>query len=171
MRIPQDRLNSGLLPLFLVLPVSALLYGWMLQKKLGGLAVPIVTAFVSGMGLMGSFNGLNTYTAGKITRVSLCCIAFCRKEEECTDLECNLEVLPHKRSEVISGKYIIQYMFAAGSSAAVVPVINAIGVGWTFSICEPLKSLASIIVFLTTRRCDIGCARRIPYSSHSKERL
>jgi hypothetical protein len=43
---------------------------------------------------MGSFNGLNTYTA---------------------------EVLPEKRSEVISGKYIVQYIFGAGSSAAVVP--------------------------------------------------
>jgi hypothetical protein len=58
---------------------------------------------------MGSFNGLNTYIA---------------------------EVLPEKRSEVISGKYIVQYIFGAGSSAAVVPCINAVGVGWTFTICK-----------------------------------
>ena len=68
-RMPQDRLNSGLFPLFLVLPISALLYGWMLQEEVGGLAVPVVTAFASGMGLMGSFNGLNTYTAGKIFNI------------------------------------------------------------------------------------------------------
>lgn len=30
---------------------------------------------------------------------------------------------------------MVQYMFAAGSSAAVVPLIDAIGVGWTFTIC------------------------------------
>ena len=36
----------------------------------------------------------------------------------------------------MSGKYVIQYMFSAGSSAAVVPVIHAIGVGWTFTICK-----------------------------------
>ena len=46
------------------------------------------------------------------------------------------EVLPHSRPEVISGKYIVQYLFAAGSSAAVVPLINYIGVGLTFTICK-----------------------------------
>lgn len=45
-----------------------------------------------------------------------------------------VEVLPHRRSEVIGGKYIIQYMFSAGSSAVIVPAINKIGVGWAFSI-------------------------------------
>ena len=58
-------MNSGLLPLFLVLPIAALVYGWTLQEEVGGLALPIVTAFAGGMGLMGSFNGLNTYAAGK----------------------------------------------------------------------------------------------------------
>lgn len=65
-RLPQDRLNSGLMSLFLVLPIAALLYGWTLQAEVGGLALPIITAFTGGMGLMGGFNGLNTYTAGKI---------------------------------------------------------------------------------------------------------
>ena len=50
------------------------------------------------------------------------------------------EVFPEKRSEVISGKYIVQYAFAAGSSAVVVPLIKSIGVGWTFTICKkPLR--------------------------------
>jgi hypothetical protein len=44
--------------------------------------------------------------------------------------------MPQIRSEVISGKYIVQYIFAAGASAAVDPLIIAIGVGWTFTICE-----------------------------------
>ena len=109
LRLPQGRLNSGLLTLVGVLPVATLVYGWNLQEKVGGLALPIVCALFGGAGLMGSFYGLNTYTA---------------------------EVLPEKRSEVISGKYIVQYIFGAGSSAAVVPCINAIGVGWTFTICK-----------------------------------
>ena len=44
--------------------------------------------------------------------------------------------MPHIRSEVISGKYVVQYIFAAGATAAVEPLIDAIGVGWTFTICE-----------------------------------
>lgn len=47
----------------------------------------------------------------------------------------SVEAIPHKRSEVMSGKYVIQYLFAAGSSALVVPIIEAIGVGWTFTLC------------------------------------
>lgn len=64
-RIPKDRLNSGLVPFFLVLPISILLYGWCLEKRFGGLALPIVLAFWIGVGVMSAFNGLNTYTAGE----------------------------------------------------------------------------------------------------------
>lgn len=46
-----------------------------------------------------------------------------------------VEALPVHRAEVISGKYIVQYIFSAGASALVVPVIDQIGVGWTFTIC------------------------------------
>lgn len=108
-RLPQDRLNSGLITLFAVLPASALIYAWTLQQEVGGMPVPVICAFTAGVGLLGSFNGLNTYSA---------------------------EVMPHIRSEVISGKYVVQYIFAAGATAAVEPLINVIGVGWTFTICE-----------------------------------
>ncbi|KAJ5655837.1 Major facilitator superfamily domain general substrate transporter [Penicillium longicatenatum] len=107
-RLPQDRLNSGLITLFLVLPIGTLIYSWTLEEGVGGMPVPIIAAFFAAVGLMGSFNGLNTYSA---------------------------EVMPQIRSEVISGKYIVQYIFAAGATAAVDPLINAIGVGWTFTIC------------------------------------
>ncbi|OGM46263.1 MFS transporter [Aspergillus bombycis] len=123
-RLPQDRLNSGLVTLFAVLPVSALIYGWTLQEEKGGMAVPILAAFFAGWGLMGSFNTLNTYVA---------------------------EALPHKRSEVIAGKYIIQYIFSAGSSALVVPIINAIGVGWTFTICVIFSIIGGLLTMATSR--------------------
>lgn len=64
-RLPEDRLNSGLIGMFVVLPISMLLYAWGLEKGVGGLALPIVAAFWIGVGLMGSFNSLNTYTAGE----------------------------------------------------------------------------------------------------------
>ncbi|RAK73607.1 putative MFS transporter [Aspergillus fijiensis CBS 313.89] len=123
-RLPQDRLNSGLITLLGVLPAGALVYGWTLQEGKGGMAVPIIAAFFGGCGLMGSFNGLNTYAA---------------------------EALPHRRSEVISGKYIIQYLFSAGSSAAVDPLIGAIGVGWTFTICVFFSIFGGVLVMLITR--------------------
>ncbi|CEI67762.1 unnamed protein product [Fusarium venenatum] len=108
-RLPKDRLNSGLVYFLAVLPVSLLLYGWSLEKKIGGLALPIVMAFWIGVGLMGAWNGLNTYTA---------------------------EVFPTERSEVVCSKYVLQYAFGATISATIVPLLNATGVGWTFTICR-----------------------------------
>ncbi|KAJ6008071.1 hypothetical protein N7540_012047 [Penicillium herquei] len=123
-RLPQDRLNSGLATLFLVLPIGTLIYAWTLEEGVGGMPVPIIAAFFAAIGLMGSFNGLNTYSA---------------------------EVMPHIRSEVISGKYVVQYIFAAGSTAAVDPLIGSIGVGWTFTICVFFALLGGINVWIITR--------------------
>lgn len=64
-RLPKDRLNSSLIHLFFVLPVSCLLYGWCLDRRFGGLALPIVMAFWIGTGLQAAWNGLNTYAGGE----------------------------------------------------------------------------------------------------------
>jgi hypothetical protein len=127
-RLPQDRLNSGIATLFGVLPVATLIYGWTLEEEVGGMVVPIIAAFFAGVGLMGSFNGLNTYTAGE------CYLIYIYKYSELTIYLA--EAIPHVRSEVISAKYVVQYIFAAGATAVVEPLISVIGVGWTFTICE-----------------------------------
>ncbi|KAJ5504531.1 Major facilitator superfamily domain general substrate transporter [Penicillium fimorum] len=116
-RLPQDRLNSGLATLFGVLPIATLIYCWTLQEEVGGMVVPIIAAFFAGVGLLGAFNGLNTYSA---------------------------EVMPHARSEVISAKYVVQYIFAAAATAAVEPIISAIGVGWTFTISRKNKGFVNM---------------------------
>jgi hypothetical protein len=65
-RIPEDRLNSSLPSILLILPLGTLLYGWSVQKRLGGMPLPAVSAFVEGFALMSSFSGLNTYAAGML---------------------------------------------------------------------------------------------------------
>lgn len=67
-RLPEDRLNSTLPAVLVVLPLGTLLFGWSVQNKVGGMALPIVSSFTQGLGLMYSFSGLNTYTAGKLQR-------------------------------------------------------------------------------------------------------
>ncbi|OQE12927.1 hypothetical protein PENFLA_c059G09829 [Penicillium flavigenum] len=123
-RLPQDRLNSGLATLFGVLPGATLIYCWTLEEEVGGMVVPIIAAFFAGVGLLGAFNGLNTYSA---------------------------EVMPQARSEVISAKYMVQYIFAAAATAAVEPVIGAIGVGWTFTICVFFAIASGFIVLAITK--------------------
>ena len=106
-RLPQDRLRSGMPAFFFLIPVSSLIYGWGLQYEVGGLGLPLVTAFFSAMGLLVAFASVNTYCA---------------------------EVLPRQRPEIIAGKYLVQYTFAAVGSAAIVPLIDAIGIGWASTI-------------------------------------
>jgi len=57
--------------------------------------------------------------------------------------------MPHIRSEVISGKYVVQYIFAAAATAAVEPLISSIGVGWTFTICEISLCFLQIIAYIS----------------------
>lgn len=68
-RLPQDRLRSGMLAFFFIIPVASLIYGWGLQcdscsTAKAGLALPIVTSFFMAVGLLAAFASLNTYCAG-----------------------------------------------------------------------------------------------------------
>ncbi|KAF6804042.1 major facilitator superfamily transporter [Colletotrichum sojae] len=124
LRLPQDRLNASLPAIFVILPAGTLIYGWSVQKELGGMALPIISSFVQGLGLMWSFSGLNTYSA---------------------------EALPEHRTAVISGKYIVQYTFGAGAVGGVVPMIDAIGVGWAFTITGLGAILGGVMVFMISK--------------------
>ncbi|EXA34163.1 hypothetical protein NW761_014030 [Fusarium oxysporum] len=123
-RIPEDRLNSSLASVLIILPLGTLLYGWSVYHRLGGMALPIVSAFIQGFGLMASFSGLNTYAA---------------------------EVRPAHRTAVITGKYVIQYSFGAMSVGGVVPMIDGIGVGWGFTVITCFSMLAGGLVLLIAR--------------------
>lgn len=68
-RRPKDRLNSGLLGLFVILPAALLIFAWPLQMQRGGLALPLIASFWIGIGLMGTFNGINTYMSGGCSRL------------------------------------------------------------------------------------------------------
>lgn len=132
-RRPKDRLNSGLVGLFIILPAAILIFAWPLQMEKGGLTLPIIAAFFVGLGLMGTFNGINTYMAGESPK-SIDAKRPCRVHNH--QLTRDAEVRPSEKSEVVAAKYIMQYAFGAMSTAAIVPLIDAIGVGWAFTLCR-----------------------------------
>ncbi|KAJ4393320.1 hypothetical protein N0V93_002528 [Gnomoniopsis smithogilvyi] len=123
-RRPKDRLNSGLLGLFIILPAALLIYAWPLQMERGGLALPMIAAFWIGIGLMGTFNGINTYMS---------------------------EVRPAEKTEVVAAKYIMQYAFGAISTAIIVPLIDSVGVGWAFTLWTFLDILGGIFILFIAR--------------------
>lgn len=67
-RLPQDRLNSGMWSSFVVVPAASLVYGWSLEgtkDSIGWLALPIICAFFIAAGLTVAFASLNTYCSGR----------------------------------------------------------------------------------------------------------
>ena len=102
-RVPEDRLRSCLPFLGVVLPACMLVYGWSVEKRAGGVAVPVVFMFLGGVAQLFCFPSLNTYC---------------------------LDVMQGRSAEVIAGNYMVRYALGAGASALVLPAIKSIGVGW-----------------------------------------
>ena len=60
-RVPEDRLHSAVLSLGILIPGSALIYGWCLEKQFGGKALPIVALFIQGFSQTLYFPSVNAY--------------------------------------------------------------------------------------------------------------
>ncbi|QIX00409.1 hypothetical protein AMS68_005926 [Peltaster fructicola] len=122
LRLPQDRLRSGFVSWFLIIPAASLIFGWGVDKQVGGLALPIVTAFFSAAGILSAFAGLNTYCA---------------------------EVMPLNRQEAIASKYLVQYTVSAIASGTTIPMIDTIGVGLQSTISVVLVYVAGALCVIT----------------------
>lgn len=104
-RLPEDRLRSGVVSFFILIPTAYLVFGWGMACNPCShvlLAVPIISAFIIAAGIFDAMTGLNTYCA---------------------------EVIPSRRRDVIASKYMIQYTFSAIASGVAVRLIDAIGLG------------------------------------------
>ena len=60
-RIPEDRLRACLPFMGIVIPGCMLLYGWSVQKQVGGVPLPVVVMFLQGLAQLFCFPSLNTY--------------------------------------------------------------------------------------------------------------
>jgi multidrug resistance protein len=150
-RVPEDRLRSCLVALGVVIPACMLLYGWSIEKEVGGIPLPVIVMYIQGVAQLFCFPSLNTYClVSKREPLSK------RKEiESCpstphTDFRTSQDVMKKQSSEVVAGNYVIRYLFAAGGSAACLPVIEAIGVGWFSTISAFFLVLAAVGTWATS---------------------
>jgi len=90
-----------------VIPACMLVYGWSVEKEVGGIPLPVITMFLQGVAQLFCFPSLNTYC---------------------------LDVMPGRGSEVIAGNYFGRYLFACAATACVLPAVEAIGIGWFSTI-------------------------------------
>jgi multidrug resistance protein len=106
-RVAEDRLRSCVFSLGVVIPACMIIYGWSVEKRVGGVALPVIMMFLQGVAQLFCFPSLNTYC---------------------------LDVMQGRSAEVVAGNYFMRYMFAAAGSAVCLPAVRAIGVGWFSTI-------------------------------------
>ncbi|WVQ70615.1 hypothetical protein IAR50_000135 [Cryptococcus sp. DSM 104548] len=123
-RRPEDRLKASFWGLAVGMPVSILVYGWVLDFGKGGMAPPLIMVFLNGLSLMLALTPINTYL---------------------------VDAMQSRSAEVIAVNNCIRYIFSAAASAFVLPLATAIGWGWTLTICAFIAWAAAIALFLLTR--------------------
>ncbi|KAJ6630317.1 major facilitator superfamily domain-containing protein [Mycena sp. CBHHK59/15] len=60
-RVPEDRLRSCIPFMGAIIPGCMLIYGWSIEKKAGGIGLPIIVMFLQGVAQLFCFPSLNTY--------------------------------------------------------------------------------------------------------------
>lgn len=60
-RVSEDRLRSCLPFIGVVIPACMLIYGWSVEKRVGGIALPVIMMFLQGVAQLFCFPSLNTY--------------------------------------------------------------------------------------------------------------
>ena len=80
-RIPEDRLRSALVAM-LVVAGCMVIYGWSVEKAVGGVPLPVIVMFIQGVAQLFCFPSLNTYCLDVMQRrsaevVGKCTCMFC----------------------------------------------------------------------------------------------
>jgi len=132
-RVPEDRLRSALPFMGVAVPGCILIYGWGVDKNVGGIPLAVVMMFLQGVAQLLSFPSLNTYC---------------------------LDVMQERGAEVIAGNYFVRYLFACLGSALVLPAIEGIGIGW-FSTISALFLVATTLGTAAAVRWGKGWRKRI----------
>jgi multidrug resistance protein len=125
-RVSEDRLRSCVWFVGAVIPGCMLVYGWSVEKAVGGVALPVLAMFIQGVAQLFCFPSLNTYC---------------------------LDVMQAKglSSEVVAGNYMVRYVFAAVGSAVCLPAIQKIGVGWFSTISAGFLVLSAVALWADTQ--------------------
>ncbi|KOS20533.1 Quinidine resistance protein 3 [Escovopsis weberi] len=123
-RVPEDRLRSAIPFMAVIMPASILIYGWAVDRAVGGIPLPVIALFVQGVGQLFAFPSLNSYC---------------------------LDVMPGRGADVTAANYFMRYLFGCFGTAVVLPAVEGVGVGWFETISASLLAVSSIGVLATIR--------------------
>lgn len=138
-RIAEDRLRSCLVFMGVIIPACMVVYGWSVEKRKGGIALPVIMMFLQGVAQLFCFPSLNTY-----------CLDVMQKRSSEVVGKSSMLFLPLQSLIWLAGNYMVRYLFAAGGSAVCLPAIRKIGVGWFSTISAIFLVVATIATYAAT---------------------
>ncbi|KAH6625479.1 major facilitator superfamily domain-containing protein [Boeremia exigua] len=121
-RLPEDRLRGSLPLLGVVLPGLMVLYGWTLDRRVGGIPLPVITMFFQGVAQTMTFPSLNTYI---------------------------LDAFQDKCAEASATHYLMRYSISSLATAVCLPLIQVIGIGWTSTLSAAIFLVSTVLVQFT----------------------
>lgn len=115
---PLEKARLRLIPLFAALQcISIIVFGWTINYSVY-LAVPIVSTFITGWTAVSTQSIIMTYL---------------------------VDVFSDRAAAASASLNLARCIFAAGGTSIVMPIINGVGVGWTFTICVFVQILALLL--------------------------
>ncbi|KAF4121063.1 Major Facilitator Superfamily [Geosmithia morbida] len=132
-RVPEDRIRSAVPFIGLLMPACVLVYGWTVEMRAGGIPVPVIAMFAQGVGQLFCFPSLNTYC---------------------------LDVVGGRGAEVAAANFFVRYLSGCLGTAVVLPIVEAVGIGWFSTISAGLLVASAAGLQLAIRRGD-GWVERI----------
>lgn len=120
---------------------SCLIFGWTLEKGVH-IAVPIICTFVLGWSATSIISVVSTFM---------------------------VDVYSKKGASATAALNLLRCLMGAGGTAAVLPIVNAIGAGWTFTLLVGVMVIALGLVEVQIRR-GLGWRKRRARKEVEKER-
>lgn len=120
---PIEKARLRLLPIFSILQcLSILLFGWTIQyPDRVHIAVPIVSTFITGWTAVSTQSLIMTYL---------------------------VDIFPDRSAAASASLNLARCLFAAGGTSFIMPMINGIGVGLSFTVCVVVQFVALIGPFI-----------------------
>ena len=123
---PLEKARLRLIPIFSIVQcLSIILFGWTIRYSSRiPVAVPIISTFITGWSVVSMQSVIMTYVVD----------------------------IFHDRSAAASASLnLARCLFAAGGTSFVMPMVNGTGVGWAFSICALIQTVAFVLLVIQWR--------------------
>jgi MFS family permease len=111
------------LPILIIASLASIAYGWVLQAETS-VAAPLVFLFFVGFCANGFFTVLSVLV---------------------------VDIYPQEPATATAANNLVRCSLGAGASVAIVPLIDAIGSGWTYTLLAILYLLMIPLLFMTMR--------------------